>query len=106
MKVAELSKKINAKEFVRSDFNRTVDGIYIGDFLSNVMGKAKDSDAWFTVMNNINVCAVASLVNVAVVVLCEGVEPSDELIEKCKRQQINLISTELNSYNAITEIKL
>lgn len=70
---------------------REIKGCYIGDLLSWVMGKAKEDDAWVTIMSNQNVLAVASLCDVAVVIFAEGVKPEDTIIEKAKEKGINLL---------------
>ena len=61
-----------------SEPEREIGGVYIGDLLSWVMGRAKENDAWITIMSNINVAAVASLADVACVVLAENVN-----LEEC-----------------------
>ena len=51
------------------DGEREIKGVYIGDLLSWVMGRAKADDAWITIMSNINIVAVASLADVACIIL-------------------------------------
>lgn len=71
---------------------------YCGDFLSNVIGRAPANCAWLTVMNNINVAAVATLIECACVILCEGVQPDDQLLSRAKTQKINLLGSQKNAY--------
>ena len=40
--------------------DREITGVYIGDLLSWVMGRAKSGDAWLTIMSNINMKSVYS----------------------------------------------
>ena len=56
------------------DGEREINGVYVGDLLSWVMGRAEEDQLWVTIMTNSNVIAVASLVNVSAVILAEGVE--------------------------------
>ena len=56
---------------------------------------------WFTVMTNINVCAVATLAEVGVVVVCEGVKSTPELVDKAKSQNVNLIETKYDIFEAV-----
>ncbi len=70
---------------------REVEGIYIGDLLSWVMGRAKENDAWITIMSNINVVAVAALSDVSCVVLAEDVKLTDDVIEKANEKGINIL---------------
>lgn len=101
MKLNKIVERLNARVFHMGNTEREIQGGYAGDFLSFVMGRAPADCAWFTVMTNINVSAVATLADVGVVVLCEGVEPSDPLMEKAVEHNINLIGTELDIFEAV-----
>ena len=101
MKINELIEKLNANVVNLIDGNLELSTGYCGDFLSFVMGKAPSGCAWFTVMNNVNVCAVATLAEVGIIVICEGVKSTPELIEKVKLQGINLIETEYDVFEAV-----
>ncbi len=104
MTVAELKDVLNAKVYNLDDGDREVTCGYAGDFLSFVMGKAPTDCVWFTVMNNVNVCAVATLAEVAVIVLCEGVEPDEPLLNKVKTQGVNLLQIEEDVFCAVKKV--
>ena len=78
---------------------REIDGIYIGDLLSWVMGKAQADNAWITIMSNINVVAVASLSDVACVILAESVIMEPDTVKTAKEKGINILSTNLSAYD-------
>lgn len=104
MTVKDLQNLLNAKAYNLDDESREITCGYAGDFLSAVMGKAPTDCAWFTIMNNVNVCAVATLAEVAVVVLCEGVEPDQPLLNKVKMQGVNLIAVDDDVYGAVKKV--
>ena len=104
MTVKELVQVLDAKVYNLDDEMREVTSGYAGDFLSAVMGKAPTDSAWFTIMNNVNVCAVATLAEVAVVVLCEGVEPDEPLLNKVKIQGVNLIAVKEDIFGAVKKV--
>ncbi len=83
-----------------ADDSRKIIGGYCGDLLSWVMGRAEENNVFVTIMVNVNVIAVASLINVSCVVICENAELSDELITAAKQKGINLIRTPLASFEA------
>lgn len=99
----KISKLINILSAIPVNLteNTEVSGGYAGDFLSFVMGKAPSLSAWFTVMNNVNVAAVAMLAEVAVVVLCENAKADDALKARVIKEKINLIETKLDIFSAI-----
>ena len=80
------------------DGEREINGVYIGDLLSWVMGRASADNAWITIMSNINVIAVASLADVACVILAEDVTAPPEVIEAANQKQINILSCEKPIY--------
>ena len=80
--------------------DRPVAGGYCGDLLSWVMGRAGVDNAWFTIMSNVNVAAVAALSDVSCVVLTEGVSPDETLLARVRAQGINLLGTQLSTFDA------
>lgn len=103
MTVSEIVNLLGAKVYNLEE-DRQITAGYAGDFLSAVMGKAPTDSAWFTIMNNVNVCAVATLADVSVVVLCEGVEPDEPLLAKVKMQGVNLIAVDDDVYHAVKKV--
>ena len=82
MTVKELTHAMDLYAFLLPEPGRQVTGGYAGDLLSWVMGRASAGDAWLTIMSNQNVAAVALMVEVACVVLTEGVAPDDALLRR------------------------
>jgi predicted transcriptional regulator len=75
------------------DGDREIDGVYIGDLLSWVMGRAQMDNAWITIMTNVNTIAVASLADTSCVILAEGVEMPEEVVETAREKDINVLSS-------------
>ena len=98
MTVTELAAKCGFKEIALPEPEREVDGVYIGDLLSWVMGRANADCAWITIMSNVNVIAVASLSDAACVILAEGVIPDGEITKLARAKGINLISSQQPTY--------
>lgn len=78
--------------------DRDIKGVYIGDLLSWVMGRAEADSAWITIMSNINVIAVASLADTACIVLAEGVTLDGEVMKTAESKGVNVISSSLTAY--------
>ena len=73
MTVRQMIDEMQLTPLTCPDPERVVTGGYVGDLLSWVMGRARSGQAWITIMSNINTVAVASLADVACVILAEGV---------------------------------
>lgn len=100
MMVKELSEHQAFSVIAMPQPERQIKNVYIGDLLSWVMGKAQEDDAWITIMNNVNVIAVASLSDTACVILSEGVTIEDDIKNTAQEKGINVLTTEKSSYEA------
>ncbi len=98
MTVAELKNELSLEVLAMPEPDREVHGVYIGDLLSWVMGRANADNLWITIMTNINVVAVASLSDVAAVVIAEDAEIGDDVIARAEAQGINLLRSSSPAY--------
>lgn len=104
MRVTEILEQINGTVVTKNTKDTEFDGVYAGDLLSHVMAHAKENNLFLTIMANINAIAVASLLDLPVVVFAEGVNPTEEMITKADEEQIVIITTELNVVDVIRRI--
>ena len=96
--VSELSLLEGFGVVAMPDGEREIKGVYIGDLLSWVMGRAKADDAWITIMSNINIIAVASLADTACVILAEGVSLDASVIEIANAKGVNILTAAMPAY--------
>ncbi|MBR4071364.1 MAG: AraC family transcriptional regulator [Clostridia bacterium] len=96
-----LAQKMELRHICGST-DREICGCYAGDLLSWVMSHAEYGHIWITIMSNINVVAVASLCDVACVVLAEGVELDPDALEAATKQDICVFSSKLSTYELCT----
>ncbi|MFN3820700.1 MAG: serine kinase [bacterium] len=94
MHLSLLIENLTLKPIVLIDGNRTVKGGFVGDLLSYVMGNASEGDLWFTIQTHPNVIAVATLKDLAGVIICGGRSPEEETIQRAKEVGVNLLTTE------------
>ena len=104
MTVYVLSKNSQFNVLTMPEPEREINGVYIGDLLSWVMGKAQYDNVWITIMSNINVIAVASLSDVSCVLLAEDVTLDNEVLSTAKQKGINILSTPMSAYDAAIEL--
>ena len=104
MTVEQLKNKLELKPVVLADPEREIEGGYVGDLLSWVMGKAQSSNAWITIMSNMNIIAVASLTDVACIVLAEGVTLDENVVKTAEMKDINVLQSEKSAFELASEI--
>ena len=83
---------------VAGDAEREAEGVYAGDFLSRAMSHIGADDLWITIMNNVNVIAVASLTDAAAVLLAENVALAPDAVEAAKAKDVTVLSSDKSVY--------
>jgi len=93
MNITAVKEKLDLNVFVMGNDKAEVLSCYAGDLLSVVMSHAKQGALWLTVMTNVNVAAIAKLIDMSAVLLCEGSKPDEHLLAKAKQQGVTLLGT-------------
>jgi hypothetical protein len=75
-----------------------VRGGYVGDLLSDVMANSREGDLWITRQIHQNIVAVASLKDLAGIILVRGAVPAADTLEKAVRENIPLLTTDLPAF--------
>ena len=104
MTTQNFTKQLGLKTLCMPSPDKEVDGVYIGDLLSWVMGKAESGNVWITIMSNMNIVAVATLTDVSAILLTENVEPDADVIKTANEKGVNILSTDLSSFDMATKI--
>ena len=104
MTVRKLMEDLQLKPISCPDPDREIKGCYIGDLLSWVMGRAEADQAWITIMSNLNIVAVASLADVACVLLAEGVELEADVRKTAEEKGVNVLSSTLDAYQLAVKL--
>ena len=102
MKLTELMKELTLT--VRSAgkrLDREVRGGYAGDLLSDVMAHSKAGDVWVTIQGHPNIVAVATLRDLAGVILANGRQPDAETVQRAEEEEMPLLCTPLPTYEVV-----
>lgn len=84
MQLGELVRFASLEALVPGDPEQEVAGAYVSDLLSDVMAHAHSGSVWITIQTHQNVIAVASLLNLAAVILAGGHRAGPETIAKAE----------------------
>ena len=105
MTVRELldATDLTAAALPRGD--RDITGVYMGDLLSWVMGRAREGDAWITIMSNRNVVAVATLADTACILLAEGVSPDEGVAQLAAEKGVNILQSPDSAYQIAMRLR-
>jgi predicted transcriptional regulator len=72
----------------KGNLEREVTGCYISDLLSDVMAHAQAGELWITLQTHPNIVAVASLKNLAGIIITNKRVPEEETLRKAEDERI------------------
>ena len=95
MKVKDIITILNLKVFGGGQgLDHEITGGYTSDLLSDVMGHADTGKIWITLQTHKNVIAIASLKDLAAVIIIKGLEPDADMLAQADEEGIPVLGTE------------
>jgi predicted transcriptional regulator len=105
MKVFELVDKFGLEVFSgEAGLDNEISGAYVSDLLSDVMGFASENQVWITLQTHQNVLAIASLKDLAAVIIVKGLQPDAETLKHSEEEGIPLLGTEMQTFKIAGKI--
>lgn len=98
MFVSELVEKHGFLHLSGKNMDREISNVYSCDLLSWVMAKGKHDTAWITVQTHNNILAVASLLEFACIIIPEGIQVEQDIIDKANEQEVVMLSSKLEVF--------
>jgi len=94
MQVKDIITTLNLKIFGGSrGLENKINGGYTSDLLSDVMGHADNGRVWITLQTHKNVIAIASLKELAAVILIKGNEPDADMLAQAEEEGIPVLGS-------------
>lgn len=105
MTVKELADKLSLSIISgEKGVNREIKGGYVSDLLSDVMGNADANYVWITLQTHKNIMAIASLKDLAAIVLVKGNQPDEDTLEKSNSDELPILGTKQEAFEIAGEI--
>lgn len=105
MDLAEICRALSLEVRTGADhLDREVTGGYASDLLSCVMARAQAGNIWVTLQFHPNIVAVASLLNLAAIILTEGVVPEQATVSKAEDEGVVLLLTPLPTFAVVGKL--
>lgn len=100
MTVKEICERLGLTSLAGTGgLDREVKGVYVSDLLSWVMSHAKKGDVWVTVQSHANIVAVACLIDLACIIVAEGVEVERDTLDRADQEQIPVLASGEDAYS-------
>ena len=102
MKLADLVDALDLDvRSARGKLGNDVAGGYASDLLSDVIAHGRQGDVWITLQVHQNVVAVASMKDLAGIVLVGGREPEEDTLRKAESEGIPIAVSNLPAFELV-----
>jgi len=102
MKLTELIQKLNLSvRSAKGSLEREVTGGYASDLLSDVLANSKEGNLWITLQIHQNIVGVASMKDIAGIILVNSREPEPETLEKAEAEKVPIMVSEMPTFELI-----
>jgi hypothetical protein len=101
MNIQEIAAKSGWQLVSEVNTDHSVEGVFTGDLLSWVMGHASPGDIWVTVQAHANIIAVASLRELAGIVIAHGSTIETETIAMARTEGIPVMLSQASSADCV-----
>lgn len=101
IKLKDYFDRINAEVLtpISDTANIVIDGGYVSDMLSDVMGTAKENQVWITIMKHMNSVAVASMTGIPCILFAKDTRPDAAVIDKAIQEDICLAVSDKHAFD-------
>ena len=100
VELLDLEILTSTREFLDID----VSAGYTSDMLSCVMTGAENGSLWVTLMANLNIVAVATLLEIPAIIITENAQPDAATIARANQEGIVLLSTSADSFQVVSDL--
>lgn len=104
MKLSELVATLGFTVVQDAYEDRELRGAYTSDLLSDVMANAEDADVLITIQSHKNTVAVATLVGVAAIIVCNDRPIPEDMVAAAKEETIGIFRSDRDQYHISGEV--
>jgi hypothetical protein len=105
VKLTELIEKLELDvRSAKNKLEREIFGGYASDLLSDVLANSKEGNVWITLQIHQNIVGVASMKELAGIILVNNREPEKETVEKAEKEGIPIMITGLPTFEVVGKL--
>lgn len=105
MKLLEIVNKLNLDVISGNELlDREVTGGYVSDMLSDVLTHSRKGTIWVTLQTHLNIIPVASMREVAGIIIVNGRQPDAETLKKAEKEKIPVLGTEMRAFQVVGKL--
>ena len=88
----------------KAHLDREVTGGYASDLLSDVLANSREGNVWITLQIHQNIIGVASMKDLAGIILVNNREPEQETLEKAEEEKIPIMITGMPTFELVGKL--
>jgi len=78
--------------------NKDVSGGYVSDLLSDVLANCAEGNVWITLQKHTNIVAVASLKNLAGIIIVGARELEEDALKQAEAKEVTIMTTPMSAF--------
>jgi predicted transcriptional regulator len=88
----------------KDHLHEEVTGGYVSDLLSDVIAHSRKGNIWVTIQTHPNIVAVASMKELAGIILTGGREPDSDTLQKAEEEEIPILVSPLYAFELVGKL--
>ena len=105
MKLTDIVEQLGLKVLSGVDLlDREVAGGYVSDILSDVLAHGESGDIWVTIQIHLNIIPIASMKDLAGIIIANGRQPDEETLQKANAENVPVLGTDLNAFQIVGKL--
>lgn len=105
MTLGEIADKLSLSvQTAHEKLDTEITGGYASDLLSCVMAKAREGNVWVTLQSHLNIVAVASLKQLAGIIVTEGMAIDAATLQKANEEGVPILTTPHTTFTVVGQL--
>jgi len=105
MQIQKIVKELNLEaKCATENLKGQISGGYASDLLSDVIANSKKDNIWITLQIHENIVGVASLAELAGIIIVNGREPDETVLKKAAKENIPILLTKLPAFEIVGKL--
>jgi predicted transcriptional regulator len=88
----------------KNRLDEEVTGGYAGDLLSDVIAHSRKGNIWVTIQTHPNIVAVATMKELAGIILAGGREPDSDTLKRAEEEEIPILVSPLFTFEVVGKL--
>ena len=105
MKLQNLADELLLKTLSHDKgLSKDVSGGYVSDLLSDALANCAEDSVWITLQKHTNIVAVASLKNLAGIIIVGGRELEEDVLKQAEAKEVTIMTTPMSAFETAGKI--